>query len=102
MQDFRLDAVRHAEQERPNESAGLVVNGTYFPCRNIADKPKTTFVLEPVDYARAMYFGTIEAVVHSHPDGSPVSDHDRKACSQTGIPWYVYSVPDKQWLTIEP
>ena len=46
--------------------------------------------------------GTIEAVVHSHPQGTPASEHDRKACRQTKMPWYVYSVPDQQWLNIDP
>jgi len=101
-QDFKRDAVRHAEHEDPKESAGLVVNGSYFPCRNIALDPENTFVINPVDYARAMLAGTIEAVVHSHPQGTPVSENDRKACTQTRLPWYVYSVPDKQWLTIGP
>jgi len=101
-QDFKREAVRHAEQEHPKESAGLVVDGSYFPCKNIALDPKANFVINPVDYARAMFSGTIEAVVHSHPQGTPVSECDRKACSQTKLPWYVYSVPDKAWLTIEP
>jgi len=101
-QDFKPEAVRHADQEHPKESAGLVVNGSYFPCRNIAADPENTFVINPVDYARAMLAGAIQAVVHSHPQGTPVSDCDRKACSQTKLPWYVYSVPNKQWLTIDP
>ena len=50
-QDFKRDAVRHAEHEDPKESAGLVVNGSYFPCRNIALDPENTFVINPVDYA---------------------------------------------------
>lgn len=101
-QDFRLDAVRHAEHEYPRESVGLIVDGKYVPCRNTADDPENTFVISPVDYAHAMLSGTIEAVVHSHPQGTPVSEHDRKACKQTKIPWYVYSVPDQQWLTVDP
>ena len=102
MQGFKLEAARHAEREYPKESAGLVVNGGYFPCRNIALDPEANFVINPVDYARAMLTGTIEAVVHSHPQGTPVSDHDCKACRQTKLLWYVYSVPDKQWLIIKP
>ena len=101
-QDFRPDAVRHAEHEYPKESVGLIVDGKYVPCRNTADDPENTFVISPVDYAQAMFVGTIEAVVHSHPQGTPVSEHDRKACKQTKIPWYVYSVPDQQWLTVDP
>ena len=99
---FKPEAIRHAEHEYPKESAGLVVNGLYFPCRNIAIDPENTFAINPGDYARAMLAGTIEAVVHSHPKGTPVSDCDRRACSQINLPWYVYSVPDKQWLTIDP
>ena len=102
VQDFKREAVRHAEHEYPKEAAGLVVNNSYFPCRNIADDPEKTFVISPVDYGRAMMAGTIEAVVHSHPEGTPVSEYDRKACRQSKMPWYVYSVPDKQWLTIDP
>ena len=101
-QDFRLNAAKHAKTACPNESCGLVVNGRYFPCQNIAIDPAANFAINPADYARAMFTGTIEAVVHSHPQGTPVSDHDQRACTQTNIPWYVYSVPDDQWLTIEP
>ena len=100
--DFKPDAVHHAEHEYPKESVGLVVDDKYIPCRNIANDPENTFVISPVDYAHAMFVGTIEAVVHSHPQGTPVSEHDRKACKQTKIPWHVYSVPDQQWLTVDP
>lgn len=102
VQDFKREAVRHAEQEYPKEAAGLVVNDSYFPCRNIADDAENKFIINPVDYARAMLIGKIEAVVHSHPQGTPVSDHDLKACKQTKLTWYVYSVPDQKWLTIKP
>lgn len=101
-QDFRLNAVKHAKTVYPKEACGLVVDGRYFPCQNIALNPTADFAINPADYARAMFAGTIEAVVHSHPAGTPVSKQDRKACTQTKIPWYVYSVPDNQWLTIEP
>ena len=101
-QDFKREAVRHAEQEYPKEAAGLIVNGSYFTSRNIAPQPRKNFVIDPVDYARAMYLGPIEGVVHSHPKGTPVSNHDRDSCKQTKLPWYIYSVPDQEWLTIDP
>ena len=101
-QGFRLNAEKHARAVCPHEACGLVVGGRYFPCRNIALDPTTDFAINPADYARAMFAGTIEAVVHSHPAGTPVSEQDRKACTQTKIPWYVYSVPDNQWFTIKP
>ena len=101
-QDFKREAVRHAEAVYPKEACGLVVNDNYFPCRNIAENSEDTFAINPVDYARAMLTGKIQAVIHSHPQGTPVSENDRKACNQTKIPWYVYLVPDKQWSTIKP
>ena len=101
-QGFKLDAERHAYAQTPEESCGLVVNNSYFPCRNIAPKPRENFVIDPVDYSRAMYFGAIEGVVHSHPKGTPISDYDRNACKQTKLPWYIYSVPTQEWLTIDP
>ena len=101
-QDFKLDAEQDACARYPEEACGLVVSGNYFPCRNIASNPTENFVLNPVDYAKAMLSGSIEAVVHSHPQGTPVSEHDRDACKQTKLPWYIYSLPDQQWLTVDP
>ena len=97
-QDFKLEAERHAIAQAPEESCGLVVNSSYFPCRNIAPEPTKSFVINPVDYARAMLVGKIEAIVHSHPLGTPISDYDRNASRHTNLPWYVYSVPDQRWL----
>jgi len=102
VQGFKREAVRHAEREYPKESTGLVVNDSYFPCRNIADDPENKFIIDPVDYARGMLIGKIDAIVHSHPQGTPVSEHDQKACKQTKLTWYVYSVPEQKWLTIDP
>ena len=102
VQDFKFDAAKHALNKAPEESVGLVVDGKYWPCRNMADSPEKHFVLSPWDYARAMMAGTIQAVVHSHPQGTPPSDFDRKACTQTKLPWYVYSVPDDSWSTLNP
>ena len=102
VQDFRLDAARHAEKQYPKESAGLVVDESYFACTNIANDPENTFVINPSDFARAMMLGKIQAVVHSHPKGTPVSNYDRKACTASKLTWHVYSVPDRQWLIIDP
>ena len=51
----------------PKEAAGLIVNGSYFPCRNIADDPENTFVINPVDYARAMLAERLKPLcIHIH------------------------------------
>ncbi len=102
MQEFKRKARLHALSVMPQESVGLIVSGAYWPCKNIADNPIEDFVLDPYDYAKAMQSGTIEAVVHSHPRGTPPSELDRKACSQTKMPWYIYIVPNDSWLTLNP
>lgn len=102
MPDFRSKAEAHAAEQFPEEACGLVVDGDYWRCRNIADNPEQDFVISPVDWARAMLSGTIEAVVHSHPDGGPASEADMRACTGTKLPWHIWSMPEKQWSTINP
>ena len=102
MPDFRCDAEAHAARSYPRESCGLVVNGQYWPCRNAADVPENTFVLEPRDYAIAAMMGKVEAVVHSHPQGGPPSESDQTVCSQGSVPWHILRMPQNEWLTINP
>jgi proteasome lid subunit RPN8/RPN11 len=100
--DFRFDAERHALEQAPKEACGVIVDGKYWRCRNIADNPERDFMMSPADYAMAALFGKIEAVVHSHPMGGPASDADRMACAGTKVPWHIWSMPEKQWSTINP
>ena len=102
MLEFKPDAEQHAKSSGNVESCGLVVDGVYWPCRNIANDPCADFAIDPRDYAIASFHGTIEAVVHSHPKGGPASEIDRLGCTGTGLPWHIWSVPDEQWSTIEP
>jgi proteasome lid subunit RPN8/RPN11 len=100
--DFRLDAERHAARCNPHEACGVVVDGKYWPCRNVADDPCLDFVIDARDYATAALYGSIEAIVHSHPEGGPASKADKRACTGTKVPWHIWSVPGKQWSIIEP
>jgi proteasome lid subunit RPN8/RPN11 len=102
VQDFRFDAEAHAAKELPLEACGVVVDGQYWPCRNIADNPQRDFVINPVDYARAALSGKIEAIVHSHPMGGTASPADRATCQHTKLPWHIYSMPDRKWSIINP
>ena len=67
-----------------------------------SNQPELDFVLNPVDYLKAMQTGEIEAVVHSHPKSGGPSAFDRKSCRQTKLRWYVFTVPDSTWEIIEP
>ena len=102
VQDFRCDAKKHALEEHPKEACGVVVNGKYFRCRNVADKPENDFILETRDYIKARQNGKIEAIIHSHPKGGKESPADQKACSRTKINWHIYLTPKDEWLTINP
>ncbi len=101
-QESRLKAEGHAILEYPKEACGLLVDGKYWPCQNVADDPEVNFVLNAADYMEAMLSGTIEAVVHSHPSGGQASELDRKSCSQTKLVWHIYFVAESKWSTIEP
>lgn len=102
MQDFRFDAEQHALRCAPKEACGVVVDGKYWPCRNVADNPCADFAIDPRDYAIASFFGTVEAIVHSHPEGGLASEADKRACTGTKVLWHIWSIPDKQWSTIAP
>ena len=102
MQDFRPEAEAHALEQAPREACGVVVNGKYWRCRNIAEDPEQDFVIEPRDYAVAAMYGRVEAIVHSHPMGGSASPADKASCTGTKLSWHIWSVPDKQWSTINP
>ena len=75
----------------------------YWPCKNLSDEDDV-FILDPMGYAAAEDTGKVLAVVHSHP-GAPASpsEPDQKACSQYGLPWFIYGMEIKagQRLTLE-
>lgn len=87
----------------PQESCGVISGGQYWRCRNIADNPEQNFVLDPRDFLTARFQGgQIQAVIHSHPKGEKPSVLDENACNHMQIPWYIYLVPEKKWLIINP
>lgn len=98
---MRQDAARHALQEYPRESCGLVVMADgaarYVPCRNLAEGADH-FILDPLDYLQADALGEIVGVVHSHPDApAEPSQADLDAQQATGLPWHIVSVPCLKW-----
>ncbi len=99
---FKEKAKQHAIKQAPNESCGIVVNNIYFPCCNISDTPKINFAIHPKDFLRARSKGKLQYIVHSHPEGGNASEADKKACTATKIPWYVYLLPEDTWQIINP
>lgn len=84
-------AQAHGVAEYPREAAGLVVDGDYIPCRNLAADPEKHFEIDGDLIPR--YAGRIEALIHSHPDGWPVpSEADMRQQAAMDVPWGIYNV----------
>ncbi|MCZ1250563.1 peptidase P60 [Photorhabdus laumondii subsp. laumondii] len=108
MHDKTLKAIMtHAESEYPKECCGVIAQKSrvekYFPCRNLATKPEEQFHLDPVDYIHAEGWGTVTAIVHSHPDATTQpSELDKAQCDATELPWHIVSWPEGDLRTIYP
>jgi proteasome lid subunit RPN8/RPN11 len=99
---FKEAARKHAIQEAPKESCGIVVNDKYYPCNNISDTPEDNFAIHPKDFLKARLKGTLQYVIHSHPEGGNASEQDKKACTATKLPWYIFLLPEDTWQIINP
>jgi proteasome lid subunit RPN8/RPN11 len=59
------------------------------------------FVLCPEDYAAAEDWGTVTAIVHSHPDATTQpSELDKAQCDLMAVPWHIVSWPEGDLRTI--
>lgn len=91
----------HAKAEYPRESCGLIVirkgKERYWPCRNLStetDPVKVNFHMHHEDSVAAEESGDVVAVVHSHPNGSPLpSQADLVACEASELPWVIIGWP---------
>lgn len=98
---LKADIIAHALDCYPAECCGVIVNKQYIPCKNLADNNEQ-FTLCPKDFAKAETQGEIQAIVHSHPDGSVLpSDLDRLQIELHGVAWVIASV-SKQDYADEP
>ena len=102
MQEFLKSAKQHALKDAPNETCGIVVDNIYYPCVNISDTPEDNFAIHPKDFLKARSKGKLQYIIHSHPNGEPVSQLDIDACKAMKIKWYIYKNPTDEWLTINP
>ena len=98
-----LQAVKqHAADEAPRECCGLIVDGRYVPCRNVAPG-LGRFRVHPDDSAAAEDSGTVQALVHSHayepPEPSPA---DIDACNAGSLPWLIVNHPLGTHCWLEP
>ncbi|MGI0119681.1 C40 family peptidase [Zooshikella sp. RANM57] len=87
----------HAHNCYPQESCGFVIeNYGYYPCKNIAEDPKNTFLIAVKEQLAAEKIGKIVAVVHSHPDGPDYpSEADMAQQVASGLAWGIVYVSAK-------
>ena len=108
MRQKTIDAIMaHAALEYPLECCGVVAQKSrverYFTCRNLSLDPTEQFHLSPEDYASAEEWGTVIAIVHSHPDATTrPSPLDEAMCDANGVPWHIVSWPEGDLRTINP
>ena len=80
----------HAKAEYPNECCGLIIDGAYHRCTNIADDPAKHFEIDADDYVALESMGEIQAIVHSHPDGSAEpSEVDQTQMALHSVDWVI-------------
>ena len=88
--------ITHAKQQYPNECCGLVVDGDYIPCDNVADDPSETFRISRDDWQPA------DVVVHSHPQGQRyLSGADRTAQHKMRCDWWLVVANIDGWEMIK-
>lgn len=76
----------HAWADYPNECCGLIIDGKYQPCVNISHDPANSFEIDPSQ----LIDDNIQAIVHSHPNGSAEpSEIDKVQMSLHGVDWVI-------------
>jgi len=105
--NWKEQAAIHADKEAPKESCGLlaIIKGkeTYWPCKNLSESPDEFFVIDPDNWADCEDEGELIGIIHSHPYGSALpSEADKASCEHLGLPFYIYSVEQKNWVDFEP
>ena len=95
LKDAKEDMLDHAAACYPNEACGYIINRQYVPCTNVHDNPDKQFKIGYKDVLRCEQLGTIEAVVHSHPDGSSKpSTFDLIQMQYHNVPWVIVAYPE--------
>jgi proteasome lid subunit RPN8/RPN11 len=90
------DIIQHAIEEAPKESCGLLIDGTYVRCENLADDPEHRFMIDPEKVLDARLSGKLQAIIHSHPNGPDgASKIDMEQQAEGEIPWGIVLLPAK-------
>lgn len=85
---IKNDIFEHAKSCYPAECCGLIIDGAYHRCTNIATLGQ--FEIDANEYIALAKMGEVQAIVHSHPDGEPLpSEVDQVQMGLHGIDWVI-------------
>lgn len=83
----------HAKTCYPAECCGLIIGDEYYPCQNIADDPLNHFEIDPSEFIKLSKIGDIQAIVHSHPNGTgELSEIDKIQMGLHGVDWVICGI----------
>ena len=104
---WKKDALDHAKECDPSESCGLLVKiknkNKYWACKNICTNSIDCFVIDPNDWIEAEDSGDLQAIIHSHTQGSTSpSEADVVGCNTTGLTWYIVNPKTEEWTQLQP
>lgn len=89
-ENLTLQISQHAKTCYPAECCGVIVGGVYHPCENIDPDPYSHFEIDPVQYVA---LGEIQAIVHSHPNGTgEPSEMDKIQMGLHGVDWVICGI----------
>ena len=110
------DFSRHVLEQYPREACGVLVDGNYIRCTNIAPEPHQHFQIAAQELAGiAATHGPVQAILHSHPfdHRSPPkwpaewpSHHDMQQWLKGDLPWGIVgtegeNITEVVWLNEE-
>ncbi|OAV15471.1 C40 family peptidase [Moraxella catarrhalis] len=103
---LKADIISHAFDCYPAECCGLIIDGQYYPCDNVAPNPTEHFEIDPQNMLEMQDIGEIQAIVHSHPNGNAEpSEVDRVQMGVHGIDWVIcgfgYHADGEQYFNIK-
>ena len=80
----------HAIGAFPEECCGIVVDGEYLRCENVAAEPKSNFRIDGAELVQKTTGRKLEAIVHSHPTTNAApSSNDMKAQISSKLPFVI-------------
>lgn len=96
----------HAREESPREACAVLIieKGleTLVICKN-KSHGKNQFIIDQLDYSMAEDRGEAIAIIHSHPNGSPLpSETDLVSCSAGSLKWLIVGTITGEWFELLP